>query len=204
MSFMDGSLFDVLEWHRDSGMCMGEELIATFMLLILAGLNNIHSQGLVHRDLKLYNVLVTKDGADVKIADFGYAAQLHAGRPQRNSRVGTVQYMAPEVVRMLPYGCRVDLWSAGMMCLEMANQQTPFSGRKLSDDTMMGLIVLKPHPALTQREDWSTEFADFIELCLSYYEANRLTAAELLEHPFIREKARDDRYIAERLAMAHP
>ena len=80
----------------------------------------------IHRDIKSDNILVDAQG-NVKLADFGYSAQLTTEREQRTSRVGTVCWMAPELIkRQNRYDCKVDVWSLGIFAYELTNGDPPY------------------------------------------------------------------------------
>ncbi|XP_053823865.1 serine/threonine-protein kinase PAK 3-like isoform X3 [Vidua chalybeata] len=84
----------------------------------LQGLDFLHGNRVIHRDLKSSNILLGMDGS-VKLADFGLCAQLSPEQDQRSSMVGTAHWMAPEVVTSSPYGPKVDIWSFGIVTIEM-------------------------------------------------------------------------------------
>ena len=91
---------------------LNEDQIATICRQCLEGLAYIHSEGVIHRDIKSDSILLCSDGT-VKISDFGFCAQISPDCPKRKSLVGTPYWMSPEVISRLPYGTEVDIWSFG-------------------------------------------------------------------------------------------
>mmetsp|Transcript_9066 Transcript_9066/g.11988 ORF Transcript_9066/g.11988 Transcript_9066/m.11988 type:complete len:102 (-) Transcript_9066:205-510(-) len=80
----------------------------------------------MHRDIKSDNILINSKG-DLKLADFGFAAHLTQERQNRTSRVGTVCWMAPELIKgVQKYDTKVDVWSLGILLMEMAEGQPPY------------------------------------------------------------------------------
>jgi serine/threonine protein kinase len=110
-----------------------EERARRIMRQLLGALSYIHGKGIVHRDLKLENiVLAEREGPlVVKLVDFGLAGQLTAARPHLSDRCGTPLYVAPEVIsrpRRAMYGTRVDVWSAGVVFYILLSAAYPFAG----------------------------------------------------------------------------
>nr|XP_041567361.1 serine/threonine-protein kinase PAK 3-like [Taeniopygia guttata] len=115
-----GSLADVVNMKR---MAVGH--IATVCRECLQGLAFLHANQVIHRDLKSDNILLGRDGS-VKLADFGLCALLSPELSKRRSMVGTTCWMAPKMVRREPYGPKVDIWSLGIVGIEMAKGEAPY------------------------------------------------------------------------------
>jgi len=186
MEYMTGGcLTEVLEQHPN-GVRMTEEQIALVSLSSLRGLSYIHSLHRIHRDIKSDNILLSGDGL-VKLADFGYAAQLTQDKSKRNTIVGTPYWMAPELIRGQNYDQKVDIWSLGIMCMEMAEGEPPYMD--FPPLRALFLITTKGIPPLKETERWSPEFKDFVAKCLDKESESRLDANEMLKHPFLRKAA---------------
>lgn len=106
------------------------------------------------------NILLDKYG-HVKVADFGGAAVLTKEENARTSLVGTPHWMAPELIRRLPYKESVDIWSLGITVLEMAEGVPPYSDINDGMKAMLK-IVTEDAPALQDPTQWSVEFNDFV------------------------------------------
>ncbi|KAF5891257.1 serine/threonine-protein kinase PAK 6-like isoform X2, partial [Clarias magur] len=102
-----------------------EEQIATVCDAVLQALAYLHAQGVIHRDIKSDSILLTLDGR-IKLSDFGFCAQISKDIPKRKSLVGTPYWMAPEVISKTPYGTEVDVWSLGIMVVEMVDGEPPY------------------------------------------------------------------------------
>ncbi|XP_050843262.1 serine/threonine-protein kinase PAK 3-like [Serinus canaria] len=178
MEFMDGgTLFDVLR-----AVYLEEGQIGAVCRECLQGLHFLHCRQVIHRDIKSGNVLVGMDGS-VKLADFGLCAQLSPERSKRSSSVGTPSWMAPEVVRGEAYGPKVDIWSLGIMGLEMVEGEAPY--QREARPRVFELIERNGPPKLQNPKHHSALLRDFLRCCLQADEDRRWSAQELLQHPFV-------------------
>mmetsp|Transcript_94836 Transcript_94836/g.142082 ORF Transcript_94836/g.142082 Transcript_94836/m.142082 type:complete len:242 (+) Transcript_94836:1-726(+) len=194
-----GCLTDILDQYENSeDVKMTEGQIAFACRQVLSGLSYIHSCHRIHRDIKSDNVLIGGDGS-VKIADFGYAAQLTTGRSKRNTIVGTPYWMAPELIRGSDYDSKVDVWSLGIMLMEMAEGEPPYMD--YPPLRALFLISTKGIPGLQNASKWSDEMNSFLADCLIQDAAARPDANKLLEHPFM-EKACPPEELIEKVKTA--
>ncbi|XP_068034269.1 serine/threonine-protein kinase PAK 3-like isoform X2 [Anomalospiza imberbis] len=178
MEYMDGgSLHDVI---REIRMAEGE--IAAVSRECLQGLDFLHSKQVIHRDVKSHNILLGLDGS-VKLADFGLSAQLTAEQSKRRSAVGTTYWMAPEIFSGKPYGLKVDIWSFGIVGMEMVEGAPPYLMK--TSRTVQQLISTRGSPKLQNPRQQSAWLRDFLHCCLETDEDRRWSAQELLQHPFV-------------------
>eukprot|EP01097_Dermamoeba_algensis_P001131 TRINITY_DN1424_c0_g1_i3.p1 TRINITY_DN1424_c0_g1~~TRINITY_DN1424_c0_g1_i3.p1 ORF type:complete len:343 (-),score=86.30 TRINITY_DN1424_c0_g1_i3:176-1204(-) len=183
MEYMGGGcLTDILEQFED--VRLNETQIALCCKEVLSGLAYIHSLHRIHRDIKSDNILLS-DGGDVKLADFGYAAQLTQQKQKRNTIVGTPYWMAPELIRGQAYDTKVDIWSLGIMGMEMAEGEPPYM--EFPPLRALFLISTKGIPPLKEENKWSSEFREFLAKCLEKDPEKRPSATDMLQHPFIRK-----------------
>ena len=159
-----------------------EPHIAYFAREVLKALEYLHAHALIHRDIKTDNVLLKANG-EVKLADFGYAAQLSSSNELRQSAVGTPYWMAPELIKKRPYSFSVDIWSLGIMVRELAEGEPPYVD--LPPMKALFLIVSKGIPEISDIDQRSPELLHFLDRCLQADPALRPTATELLADPFI-------------------
>jgi serine/threonine protein kinase len=124
MEYMDvGALTDLI--GEEPQFRMTEPEIARVACDVLTALAFLHAADRIHRDVKSDNILINSRG-EIKLADFGRAAQLTDASPKRNSVVGTPYWMAPELIRGEPYDVKVDIWSFGIVLIEMAEGEPPY------------------------------------------------------------------------------
>lgn len=180
MEFLEGgALTDIVTHSR-----MDEEQIATVCKQCLKALAYLHSQGVIHRDIKSDSILLAPDGR-VKLSDFGFCAQVSQELPKRKSLVGTPYWMSPEVISRLPYGPEVDIWSLAIMVIEMVDGEPPFFNEPPLQ--AMRRIREMPPPTFKNNHKVSPRLQSFLDRMLVRDPTQRATAAELLAHPFLRQ-----------------
>ncbi|KAL3032989.1 hypothetical protein AAZX31_02G112900 [Glycine max] len=160
---------------------LDEGQIAYICREALKGLDYLHSIFKVHRDIKGGNILLTEQG-DVKLGDFGVAAQLTRTMSKRNTFIGTPHWMAPEVIQESRYDGKVDVWALGVSAIEMAEGVPPRSS--VHPMRVLFMISIEPAPMLEDKEKWSLYFHDFVAKCLTKEPRLRPTASEMLKHKF--------------------
>jgi serine/threonine protein kinase len=184
-----GSLQDIV----DHGGNDDESALANIAVQALKGLSFLHNHNQIHRDLKPGNFLISHRG-EVKVADLGILKQLPPKAPgvlqKTKTFVGTATYMSPERIDGKEYGFPSDVWALGLSLMTIALGKIPF-------DTEGGYwTILKnirdaPSPTLPA-DKFSTEFRDFINLCMKKNPDDRATCKELLNHPFMSKVAAED------------
>eukprot|EP01127_Copromyxa_protea_P006830 TRINITY_DN1679_c0_g1_i3.p1 TRINITY_DN1679_c0_g1~~TRINITY_DN1679_c0_g1_i3.p1 ORF type:complete len:705 (+),score=180.50 TRINITY_DN1679_c0_g1_i3:165-2117(+) len=171
-----GSVLDMMELTNS---VLTESAAAWILRSTLLGLAYLHSRGVVHRDVKAGNILVTSEG-EAKVADFGVSEQL----ANFNCDIaGSPLWMAPEVIQGRNYDHRCDIWSLGITAIEFVDGEPPLA--QLSAFKAMRTIASNPPPTVEDPESASPEFLDFLTKALVKDQTGRWSIEKLLEHPFL-------------------
>ena len=188
---IDNELWLVLEYLEGGALTdivtntsMNEQQIATVCVQCLQALAFLHAEGLIHRDIKSDSILLAGDGS-VKLSDFGFCAQVSAQVPKRRSLVGTPYWLSPEIISRQSYGTEVDIWSMGIMIMEMIDGEPPFYNEPPIQ--AMKRIRDMPPPRLQNQSRISPYLDNFLSRMLIKDPKQRATAKELLQHPFLQQ-----------------
>lgn len=198
-SYLKGSDLWIIMEFCSGGSCgdllkpglIPEDYICIIVKELLMGLEYLHNDGKLHRDIKAANILLGSNG-QVKLADFGVSGQLTATMTKKNTFVGTPFWMAPEVIKQSGYDHKADIWSLGITALELALGEPPYS----DIHPMKVLFLIPKNPAPVLEGQFSKEFKDFVHRCLQKEPQKRPSARELLKHPWMK-RARRTAYLTE-------
>ncbi|KAL5572528.1 hypothetical protein UlMin_022125 [Ulmus minor] len=188
LEYMDrGSLADVIRQVKT----ILEPYLAVVCKQVLQGLVYLHNERhVIHRDIKPSNLLVNHKG-EVKITDFGVSASLASSMGQRDTFVGTYNYMSPERIIGSTYDYSSDIWSLGLVVLECAIGRFPYMQSEDEESwpsfyELLEAIVESPPPSAPS-DQFSPEFCSFISACIQKDPEKRSSSLNLLSHPFIKK-----------------
>lgn len=192
-----GSCLDIMKSGFKDGF--DEPVIATILFQALQGLEYLHENGHIHRDVKCGNLLMAEDGL-VQLADFGVSSSLMEDGERHGMRktyVGTPCWMAPEVMEITRgYDFKADIWSFGITALELAYGHAPYA--KFPPMKVIYLTISGKPPTLDKKQasrKYSRMFKDMIDCCLQRDPAKRPTAKALLKHPFFKTMTRKPQFL---------
>jgi serine/threonine protein kinase len=193
LEFMDlGSLNDLCKLQQRAGISpkVPEAILSLMTIQMLKGLEYLHANHCLHRDIKPHNVLMNSEGA-VKLSDFGISKNLNNTMGICDTFVGTSIYMSPERIMGKDYSYPADIWSMGVLVYELAAGQHPFPVIS-SFPVLFDILLNQPEPRLKESE-YSSELCDFVASCLQRDPSKRPPVSELIQHPFVQKTAYDRR-----------
>ncbi|GMH12499.1 hypothetical protein Nepgr_014340 [Nepenthes gracilis] len=179
----NGSLANIIKPNKFGPF--PEQLVAHYISQVLEGLVYLHEQGVIHRDIKGANILITKEGL-VKLADFGVATKLTEADINTHSVVGTPYWMAPEVIEMSGVCAASDIWSVGCTVIELLTCVPPYY--ELQPMPALFRIVQDKHPPIP--DGLSSDITDFLQQCFKKDARHRPDAKTMLSHPWIQNYRR--------------
>ncbi|CAO3651100.1 unnamed protein product [Cunninghamella blakesleeana] len=179
MEYMDMALSDIISVDQSK---LTEEHMGRIARDILRGLCRLHRLSRIHRDIRSDNVLLNMRG-EIKLTDFSHCAQLTKHHPKRQSVIGTPYWMAPEVIKGMEYDAKADVWSLGVLMIEMAEGDPPY----VEHPPLRALFLIASNglPSFLEPDRWSEQFKDFVKQCTTVDPVKRPDANALLRHPFV-------------------
>lgn len=166
--------------HYIKQKILGENEAANIMKQVVKGIKYLHSHNILHRDISLSNLLLTKD-MQVKIADFGLAAQLNCPEEKHMTMCGTPNFISPEVASRNSHGLQADVWSLGCLLYTLLVGKPPFDTQGVKSTLNKVVNANYELPA-----HLSAEAKDLIYNLLQKNPNDRITLDQILEHSFIR------------------
>lgn len=185
MECAHGELYEVLQDDKR----LPVEMVQQIAKQLVQALHYLHSNRIIHRDIKPQNILVGHNGI-VKLADFGFARSMSYNTMVLTSIKGTPLYMAPELVQEQPYNHTADLWSLGCILYELYYGKPPFYTDKLY--TLINQIV---HDPVLYEGPISSDLKSFLKGLLTKTSSKRLNWPDLLTHPFVAFSSSDEGWL---------
>ncbi|KAH6606796.1 ste ste20 ysk kinase [Trichoderma cornu-damae] len=162
---------------------LAERWIVPILREVAEALYWVHKQGIIHRDIKCANVLVTEAGG-VQLCDFGVAGIMETKFDKRSTITGTLHWMAPELFDPhVAYGIEVDIWAFGSMAYEIANGLPPNATARINIQQFGA--YLKSHRPRLQGDRFSDNLKNLIAFCLVEDPKRRPPIEEVQRHPYI-------------------
>lgn len=193
-----GSLKRIIQKYNK----LEETIVRHYIKQLVYGLIYLHEHGVVHRDLKCANVLLSANGV-IKLSDFGSSRKFDSDEVELSKSLkGSPYWMAPEVVMKRGHSFSADIWSLGCMIIEMITGRPPWSN--LSRESKQVLKLIATANNLPSIPDCSDDLKDLIHQCLSRDATQRPTAKQLLEHRFLNHPSTYRQYTEVNLDSVNP
>ena len=170
-----GTLFDIV--RKKKGLT--ESVAFYYFIQTLNAIYFLHLHSIAHRDLKPENLLINENNI-LKLCDFGWSVKLN--NDKRTTFCGTVEYMAPEIIKKQKYDETIDIWSLGVLLYELVHSYSPFCSED-SDILKIGDNIIQK--SLSFKEGLSNEYKDLIKKILIKDSSRRIKIEEIYQHPFM-------------------
>lgn len=178
MQYADGG--DLETAKKQTKKPFPEDQIMSWLIQIALALRHVHDNKVLHRDIKLPNIFLNKDGT-VKLGDFGVARTLETTKQSVQTTIGTPYYFSPELCQGLSYNQKSDMWSFGVVIYELATLRRPFEGQNII--SLVQNIVKTKHRPIS---GYSEEFKAIVDALLDKDFRRRPTVHQLLKSDFVR------------------
>jgi hypothetical protein len=182
----NGSLHSALTNHQKTQRPLAEDTVWRYMLQLLLGLHAIHTNHIVHRDIKPHNIFLSADDS-VKIGDFGVSRMLSGSADLATTLVGSPGYLAPELCSGEPYNEKADIWALGVTLVELCALKHPFGGAGSQAALVMKIMGHTSPPPLPPT--FSAPLSRVLATCMARHAAHRPSALQLLSVPLVYQKA---------------
>lgn len=179
-----GSVKDAM---RRLGRTMNVDQITVILRDVLHGLDYLHANNKIHRDVKAANILLDEEGV-AKLSDFGVSEPLDTtNRKEKSAYIGTLLWLPPEVINKDPnYNTSVDIWSLGITIIEMGDGQPPYGEHAEQKDAMQEIANFnKASASFKDTTKWPRNLVEFVAFCLEKDASKRKSAKELLSYDLI-------------------
>ena len=177
MEYCDLDLRKYINMQSNNQKLLDKDIIYNLILDICQGLEEIHSQNLIHRDLKPENLFLTRD-LKVKIGDFGVSKQLNRVNEFAKTQIGTLTYMAPEILEGQSYNNKVDIWSLGCIIYELCTLKLCFQSTSI--DGLINIIKQSRHGNINSSQ-YGIWLQQLIDSLLIHDKEKRLNIQEILK-----------------------
>ncbi|XP_014248739.1 serine/threonine-protein kinase PLK4 isoform X2 [Cimex lectularius] len=188
---------ELQRYIKNNVLSINEDEAAHIMKQVVEGLLYLHSHNILHRDLTLANLLLTKK-MRVKIADFGLATQLSRPDEKHMTMCGTPNYISPEVAMRSSHGLEADVWGLGCMLYTLLAGKPPFD-----TDAVKSTLTRVVMAEFQMPSGISPEARDLIEKLLRKNPRDRIHLSEILEHPFISRSEVDQSQRANKISYGN-
>lgn len=172
-----GDLYSKIKKLREGRQFLSEQEIIKYSIDILSGLKYLHENNIIHRDIKCLNLFIGKDGL-IKIGDMGVSKIVSNLNALHCSKVGTPLYLAPELIKQIPYDYKVDIWSAGCSIYHISTLDPPFFGDNV---IILGQNIIKGKIDIGKLSNYSSLIKNIICKMLSLKPSERPTADEIIK-----------------------